>query len=165
MKYDNYAITKPTVIPCNHEFVKYEGIIREYSPELCELIINHGRQGKFIEGFFGKYNICTDEFCKWLSNKEDKPEYRDFQSAVKISISASIHYWNEVFNFAIDNFIEYAQIIPVIRNILSDIMKSTPKELRENLYDNLQRETADEKSKKVEMKEELDFFAAIKGEN
>jgi len=118
---------KPVKPECVHYFNKSTIIQTKYTNDLCMRVIEHGQSGLFIEGFAGREQVCMDAMCQWLSNPK---EYPDFNSAVKVSISASIHYWNELLLHALNHFDLFGSSVPVIRQILSDIMKSTPKELR-----------------------------------
>ena len=82
MTYDDYSVSKPPELEqedrelCAHEFVKSTKILRDYSNDLCNKVIEHGRKGLLIEGFSGKYNVCTDAICKWLSEPEKYPDFK-----------------------------------------------------------------------------------------
>jgi hypothetical protein len=163
MGYDDYS--KPALVeeirePCQHYFSTHKEIIREYSTDLCTKVIEHGRNGLFIEGFSGRYNVCMDEICKWLSNPD---EYSDFCSAVKISVSAAIHYWNEELNHAINN--TDWQAVTAIRGMLSEIMRSTPKALRENLFNQLSSNSAEDVAKHNENIKQAELMNAMLGGN
>lgn len=133
---------------CEHVFEHDSDIITEYSTELCEKVIEYGRGGMLIEGFSGKFKVCTNAICRWLSLPKEYPEW---DSAVKISVSACVHYWQEELHHAMDQTDWTA--VQNIRMILADINKSMPKQLREGLFDNLQKPDpaieANEKDKNV----------------
>jgi hypothetical protein len=161
MEYDDYS--NPVLVeevrnPCEHVFVKDLGVIRGYSSDLCNKVIEHGRNGLFIEGFSGRYNVCMDEICRWLSEPEG---YREFCSAVKISVSACIHYWNEELTYAIGNGDWSA--VTAIRGMLSEIMRSTPKALRENLFNNLNVKDAEEIAEHNENMKQAELMNAMLG--
>ena len=166
MNYDNYPNRdmnedkKPEHDKCIHEFDEQQDIIRDYSPQLCTKVIAHGRSGLFIEGFAGKYNVCMDTMCKWLSNVKEYPE---FNSAVKISISACIHYWNEELNHAITSS-DWQSVTP-IKGILSEIMKSTPKQLREGLFNNLINKSAEDIAREELLDNEKLLYNLTTGNN
>lgn len=145
---------------CVHTFVDGNTIQTEYTPDLCDKVMEYGKQGFLIEGFSGRYNVCTDAMCKWLSKPDEYPE---FNSAVKISISACIHYWQHELQFALEQG-DY-QAVQVIRSIISDMMKSTPKQLRENLFDTLHRKTAEELAEENDDNRLKSFMGAVTGNN
>ena len=161
MEYDNYEQSNPAVdIKCVHSFKKLDDIKRDYHPIFCQYVIEHGRGGLLIEGFSGKYNICMDMICKWLSSPT---EYADFNSAVKISISASIHYWNEELQHSISN--GNWEGVRAIKAILADIMRSTPRQLREGLFNNLVVQNADDIAKQKEIESDDYLFKLTTGNN
>lgn len=163
MKYDDYS--KPVLVEelreaCQHYFSDDKEVIREYSADLCVKVIEHGRSGLFIEGFSGRYNVCMDEICRWLSNPD---EYGNFCSAVKVSVSASIHYWNEELNHAISN--ADWQAVTAIRGMLSEIMRSTPKALRENLFNHLSSDSAEDVARHNNNIKQAELMNAMLGGN
>lgn len=164
MKNDKYDLPeeKPEFPECQHDFNKSTIIQTEYTDDLCVRVVEHGRNGLFIEGFAGKENVCMDSICQWLSNPEKYPE---FNSAVKVSISASIHFWNELLLHSLKHFHLCGSAVPVIRQILADIMKSTPKELREGLFNNLHQKTAEEIEREKSLSLEAGFLDAVTGKS
>lgn len=151
---------KPEIPVCEHKFNKATEIQTEYSDDLCERVVEHGQHGLFIEGFAGKEKVCMDSICKWLSNPIDYPE---FNSAVKVSISASIHFWNELLLHSLNHFDLCGSAVPVIRQILADIMKSTPKELRDGLFNNLHQKSAEELEAEEKGKQQVKLVDAMTG--
>ena len=143
---------------CSHTFAPIKDIQKDYTDDLCEKVIKYGREGKLIEGFAGRFNVCPNSMCKWLSEPD---KYPDFDSAVKISVSACIHYWLEELQHAIES--GDWQYVGLVRNILSDIMKSMPKELREGLFDRLDRESAEDKSKRERNESMGAFVSSVTG--
>lgn len=146
---------------CNHVFENEDKIIKEYSPEICEWVIEHGKNGYYIEAFSGKYNVAVDSMTEWLSTP--KGEYEDFKSAFKISISAALYYWNQELIHALDHMDTCADKIPHIRSILADIMKSTPKALREMQFNNLRPKTAQEIEAEKENEKQKEFLDSVQG--
>lgn len=142
-KYDNTEPDMPDSPPkreqCHHEFIQDYAIIDVYSDDLCEKVIEYGRQGLFIDGFAGRYNVSIVAMCNWLSKPD---EYPKFNAAIKISHSACIHYYNQELLHSIQ--CGDWQAVANIKSILAEIMKTTPKELRENLYNNLRVKTPEE---------------------
>lgn len=155
---------KPITINCSPKFHNSKIIITEYTSDLCEKIIEHGRQGHFIETFSGAYNVCSDKMGDWI-NKKDDNRYDEFRSAVKISQSATLHYWNcELIN-AVKNYKDLGSLIPSLRGILSDIMKTTPKGLRDLQFDNLiAPDTPEERKTKNKSDELKKLQSAFMGE-
>lgn len=127
----------------NDEFEHIE-IIIDYTDELCSKVINHGKDGYLIDGFAGRYNICVDKMCNWISktavNINEGIYQPDFHSAVKISISACIHYWDKRLMDEINS--ENWDAVPVIKSILNGLMRTTPDQLTKDLYNNLHSDTA-----------------------
>lgn len=148
----------PELKVCPHNFIDTTTIIREYTNELCDKVIEYGREGKLIEGFAGKYNICMDAMCEWISKEK---EYPDFNSAVKIAVSACVHYWMEELQYAIQK--RDWNAVAVIRSILDGLTKSIPKELREGLFTNLKMETAEDRSSQAEDEKQRKLMEAMNG--
>ena len=142
-KYDLPTRLKTQMHDKNNEFEPIE-IIVDYTEELCSKVINYGKDGYLIDGFAGKYNICVDSMCNWISKTAsniNQGMYKpDFHSAVKISISACIHYWN---NRLMDEIsAENWDAVAVIKSILNGLMRTTPDQLTKGLYNNLHSDTA-----------------------
>jgi len=146
--------------PCAHTFANVKKVRTEYGDDLCEKVINYGREGKRIEAFAGKFNVCVNKMCEWLSNPQ---KYSAFDSAVKVSQSACIHYWLEELQHAI-SACDW-QAVAQIRSILSDLNKYIPKELSEGLFNNLKQRTADDLARENELKTEEGFFSALGGKS
>lgn len=149
----------PEIPKCEHVFRNLDKVITEYSPEIDEWVINHGRFGYYIEGFCGEYNVSVDEMMKWLSSPVG--EYEEFKTAVKISISASLAYWNQELMHAIKE--RDFQVINIIKSILADIMRSTPKELRNMQFNNLINKTPEEIAAEEKQKAEENLQKAFRG--
>jgi hypothetical protein len=138
--YDKISLKDtPYIIPqdIDFQFAQSLKIERDYDDSLCEKVIEHGRQGYFFESFSGRYNICQEALISWLNDKEN-PNFEDFRSAVKISMSACLHYWNCKLNCALDNFNNLGGSVPVLKSMISDIMKGMPKGLRAFQFENLE---------------------------
>ena len=82
--------------------------------------------------------------CNWISktavNINEGIYQPDFHSAVKISISACIHYWDKRLMDEINS--ENWDAVPVIKSILNGLMRTTPDQLTKDLYNNLHSDTA-----------------------
>jgi hypothetical protein len=128
------------ITTCNHDFFNHEMII-EYTDDMCEKVFEYGREGNHIEGFCGEYKICHKSFANWLSSPEEK--YSKFQSAVNMSISASLAYWHKELKHAIST--RNYEVLVHLRAIVDGIMKITPKVLRDKQYENVGDEGAVEK--------------------
>ena len=162
MKFDDYSKyeeKKPSP-SCSHVFEKSTDIIWEYSPDLCDKVIEYGRQGKLIEGFAGRYNVSVNAMCEWLSKVGEYPEFDD---AIKISVSACVHYWTEELQHNMD--LQEWTAVSHIRSILADLNKSMPKALRENLYNNLTQQSAEDKAQKQETDNLKAFINSATGGN
>jgi hypothetical protein len=145
--------------PCEHIFEQSTEIIRAYNFDLCSMVITHGQNGLFIEGFSGRYNVCFNAICDWLSSSD--PIYDDFKSACKISVSACIHFWNEELNHAVME--RNWAAVAAIKTILADIMKSMPKGLRENMLADLAPEDAETKTKNQQLEIQKKTLSVLKG--
>jgi hypothetical protein len=160
-KKDNFdsAYSEHLIIPCEHTFTTGKNIRREYSPDLCDNIIDHGRSGLYLHGFAGKYNISVIDMCDWLSKPK---EYPDFVTAVRISHSACIHYYNEeLLHFmTLQDWAAVAQV----KATLAELMKVTPKELTEGLYSNLSVQTAASIQEEEQRDKDAEFQQNIMGE-
>ena len=166
-KYDKLAydeiIENPKAPECEHIFSLENTIIRDYTIDLCDKIIKHGREGYFIESFSGRYNICTESMVNWINSKDNK-EYDDFRSALKISMSASFHYWNCELIHALKNFSELGASIPVLRGILGDIVKTMPKGLRDMQFENLVApDTPEQRELKEKMGKDKILYESMRG--
>jgi hypothetical protein len=166
MRYDQHTLDKieeeEEIISPFEIIFENKNIIKKYNPKLCSWVIQHGQEGMFIEGFCGRYNICVDSMNKWLSDKNKKNEYIyfEFRSAVKISQSACLHYWNSRLQHAIKNFVLESSLIPVIRTIIADIIKTTPTPLRSMQGEGLEEpDTPEQKELKARIKNEKDDIA------
>lgn len=126
----------------NNITVKSQDIINEYSDELCDMVINYGKQGGFIEAFAGRFNIDIDEMLKWVSSPDG--EYMKFKASVKISISSALDYWYTRLVTAIDNPEENAQSIPHIRAMIGECLKRASSELSKFCYGGFRTKTAEE---------------------
>lgn len=155
MKFDD---DKPPQKPREAKFSDSLDIITDYDDSFCELVIKHGRQGLFIEQFSGKHNICFKMINSWLS---DTDTYSKFDSAVKISISACLHFWMTRLMDAINNGDWDA--VPVLSQIVNNLTKSIPKELRSNLLNDLTPETSEQKALKARLQSHAQFSADIGG--
>lgn len=168
-KYDEYRIPKdekkPELPEYKASYHSKKGIISDYSEELCEWVIEHGQAGFLIEGWCGKYSVCVDSMNKWLSEKDAKGNYTypEFRSAVKISQSACLHYWCGLLNHSIQNFMVAGSMIPIIRNIISDIIKTTPTPLRDMQFDNLHTETQEQIDRRNKSQNQAGFVDALTG--
>lgn len=159
-KFDDYSSPpeKKDYPPTIHEFRNTDGVIYEYADEICNWIIDYGRQGFFIEGFAGKYNISQDSMTDWLN--APKEEFIEFKAAVKLCMSAAIHYWQEELMNAINN--DNYDRVGIIKSVLSDLMRITPKSLRELQFANLEPAAAPDNSEKKK-DDHLSFMAAMSG--
>jgi len=162
-KYDNYddRDERDALPQCEHVFNNQDKVITEYSEEICDWLIDYGRHGYHIRGFCGKYNICVNAMGRWLSAEDGK--YEEFKSAVTISVSAATHYWNEELIHALKNMNTCGESLPLIRGILSDIMKYTPKNLQDMSFNNLKVKTAEELERENRQKEEEETYNAFRG--
>jgi hypothetical protein len=160
-KKEEIKLPPPPPVKCEHIFENEANIIKDYDPEICNWVIEHGKQGYYIEAFQGKYNVSVDAMMDWLSSP--KGQFEDFKNAFKISISASLYYWNQELIHALDNMDTCADKIPHIRSILADIMKSTPKALREMQFNNLRPKTAQEIADEQESLKQKEFIESIQG--
>ena len=145
--------------PCTHTFANVKKVRTEYGDDLCEKVINYGREGKRIEAFAGKFNVCVNKMCEWLSNPQKYPE---FDSAIKVSQSACIHYWLEELQHAI-SACDW-QAVAQIRSILSDLNKYIPKELSEGLFNNLKQQSAEDRVEEARQDKLRAFMGASTGE-
>ena len=101
---------------------------------------------------------------EWIESPDEL--YKNFKSAVNISISASLHYWNHELTHAIEH--RDTDMIATLRGIVSDIMKSTPKILRNKQFEGL--ETPEERgirlareAEEERIKSSKDFMSAATG--
>lgn len=152
---------KKPPIPCEHKFEHGKKFLSEYNADYCDLIIEHGKKGLYVEGFCGKYNISVDAMMEWLSATSH--EYDDFKVSFKISISAALHYWNEELIHALSNMETCGEKVSHIKSILSDIMKYTPKSLRDMQFNNLRTKTQTELAHEKDIEVQNEFVDAIKG--
>lgn len=162
-KYDDELDREPIeeqIDPCVHKFVKSTEIVREYNPDLCNQLIEYGREGLlFIDGFAGKYNVCVDKIWEWINSTEE--EYEDFRSAYKICVTACIHYWNEELVYAVNN--RDWQAVTAIRNILSEVVKTVSKGVKEGVLAGNVPEDADEKAKKQQLQIQQRALSLLSG--
>lgn len=144
---------------CPHNFNKSTIIQTEYTDDLCDMIIEYGRQGYNIDGFAGRYNICVNSLCEWLSQPEKYPQ---FDSAVKIAQSAVIHYLNEELqhNIKLGDW----QAVANIKAIINECMKAMPKRLTDNMYNNLKLKTPEQLEEEKRFKDLKMFQGNVTGE-
>lgn len=148
--------------PYTPVFADGYSIITEYEPRLCELLIEHGRAGLFIETFIGRYNISNKKFNEWIS--EDSEDYQDFKAAYSIAISAAIYVWNAKLSNAVDA--GDWQAVAQIKAILSEMMKAMPsKQIRESFTDGYNQETPQQKGKKGQVRVQNKLIGILGGGN
>lgn len=158
-------IPKPPAPKCVHEYPKDTQLRTEYDDDLCDLVLEFGRAGNFIQGFCGHYNICTETMNKEWLNREKK-EYAKFRSAVKTAQSAVFDFYNKELIHAIQNYEQLGSSVNVIRSILSELMKSTPAALRDLQFEDVNAdETPEERSIRLKKENEKRQFEAFRGSN
>lgn len=118
-------------------------VITEYSEDLCELIIEYGRQGKSIEGFCGAYNISIDSMTKWIDT-DDPLSQPDFKEALKIAISACIDYWDGQLIHELQQDVLDAPRISLLRIMKQDSTKYMPNSLRNILFEGVRNRTPEQ---------------------
>ena len=135
-------------------------LITKYDDSYCEKVIDFARDGFFLEGFAGKFNISSEVlFGEWLN--KDKEEYRKFQSCYKTAQSCLINYYNNLFISAIQS--GNYEILNTVKAILVELMKSVPKEFKSFLYGDLVIEDESERKNKKKIERERDTFSAFTG--
>ena len=157
-KYDDYDEAVEFTPSCTHSFIEGTEICREYTADLCDKIIEHGRAGLYLHGFAGKYNISVIDMCNWLSKPKDYP---DFATAIRISHSACIHYYNEELLHYIGK--QNWDAVSSVKSTLAELMKVTPKELTEGLYSNLAVQTSAEIQAEEQREKDAEFQQNILG--
>ncbi len=168
-KYDKVVLpvekevpVKPEIPKCEHVFNDNLELITEYTDGLCEKVIRHGQEGYIIESFCGRFGICSKTFnTVWLDR--ERPEYAKFRSAVKTSMSAVIYYFNAELIHAIKNYDTLGSSINVLKGIISDFMKSTPKALRDLQFEDVNaQETEEERKHRLDNEAKEKSYAAFK---
>ena len=68
----------------------------EYTKQLCDKIIEHGKKGKSVVSFRGEYLITQRQFDNWIT------EHEEFEDAVDIAEACFVNFWEnqhvETFN-------------------------------------------------------------------
>jgi hypothetical protein len=165
MKYDNVKIPKndnDETPKCKHEFTE-GNLITEYSDNLCIKLIQFGREGNFIQGFPGKYNICSKTFNSvWLDRENTK--YEKFRSAAKTAMSACFHFYNSELLHAIANYETLGPSIPILRSILMDLIKMTPKSILDLQFEDIDKqETEEERRQRLDREQKQKLASAFHG--
>ncbi len=155
-KFDQYKVDKkeetPPPPPCDHKFKEDLELITEYDESFCELVIEFAREGNFIEGFCGQYNICSHTMNKIWLNRED-PKYERFRSAIKTAQSVLFSFYNKELVHALKHYDTLGTKVGVLRSLLSDLMKYTPKAIRELQFEDIEPNEDPEAKKEREEKE------------
>ena len=160
MAYDK-SKTIRRMTPLN--FNKETELVTEYTPDLCAKVIDFCRQGYFVEGFAGKFNICSKTLHSvWLDRQN--AEYEEFRSAVKTAKSALIYYYNSKLKDYIDDE-ESTNKIGIIRSILSDLMRTVPVALTQLQFEDVDlNETAENRAKRKQLEGKIMEFNLFNSE-
>jgi hypothetical protein len=158
--YDDREPERDSVVPFKPIFTDDYNIVSLYSDDLCKKLIDHGREGLFIEAFIGKYNISNSKFNDWISRGD--AIYDNIKAAYNISISACIYVWNTRLVNAVDDG-EW-QAVAQIKAILSELMKLMPtKQYRDGFTDGYNPETQEQKESKKKVEEQVIKLNAMSG--
>lgn len=162
MSYD--GLNKPEKIiypPCEPVFADGHDIVNEYDDWICEELINYGREGLFIEGFVGKYNINQVNFNKWITAPDG--EYEELKAARNVCFSACIHVWCSRLNHAVEN--SDWQAVGALKAIINDMMKSVPKHFRDGMSDGYNPEDPEEKQRQEKLQTQKATLSRLAGTN
>ena len=118
----------------------------DYSPEQCDAIKFHCKNGNSLESFCAKIGVSPKVINEWYQ------EYPDFKEAVEMCPCLELYYWENELKKALENCEK--EVLPLIKSRIDILLKYVTSPIKKETYSNFKEDT----SKSVKQKSTGDLI-------